>query len=205
MLLYAPMEILILVYKADFCMDLPCRDRLFIFNKRSVSHSYLFDELFEEVIHLLLHVKSGELYPVDFLPLQPVDVKRGMKSWDQAFNWGIYFGYRNVELYKLVIRGNDNIQGVIALERKADHVYIHLIESAPHNRFDKIFDFVGETLVAFACQRSLDLGYEGFVALDAKTHLIAYYARNMLATHIGGGRMIINEANARKLIMLYLK
>ncbi|GGG18194.1 hypothetical protein [Paenibacillus aceti] len=154
---------------------------------------------------MLLHVKSGELYPVEFLPLQPVDIKRGMRGWEKAFNWDIYFGYRNAELYKLVIRGNDYIQGVIALERKADHVYIHLIESAPHNRFDTVFDFVGETLVSFACQRSLDLGYEGFVALDAKTHLIAYYARNMLATHIGGGRMIINEANARKLIMLYLK
>lgn len=154
---------------------------------------------------MLLHVKSGELYQVDFHPLQPVDIKQGMRGWEKSFNWSIYFGYRNVELYKLVIQGNDEIQGAIALERKADHVYVHLIEGAPHNRFHKVFDFVGETLVAFACQRSYDFGFEGFVALDAKTHLIAYYARNMLAMHIGGGRMIINEANARKLIMLYLK
>ncbi|MGG1880327.1 hypothetical protein ABDI30_22530 [Paenibacillus cisolokensis] len=154
---------------------------------------------------MLVHIKNKELYAVNFLPLLLHDLQGNMAEWEDTFDWGIYFTYRNVELHKLVIQGDDMIQGAIALERREDHVYVHLIESAPHNRFGKIFDFVGETLIAFACQRSLDLGFEGFVAFDAKTQLIAYYARNMFATHIGGGRMIINETNARKLIMLYLK
>lgn len=89
-------------------------------------------------IHLLVHIKSGELYPVNFLPLHPYDLQGDMAKGEDAFDWNIYFGFRNVELYKLVIQGNDVMQGAIALERREDHVYIHLIESAPHNRFDKV-------------------------------------------------------------------
>jgi hypothetical protein len=90
------------------------------------------------------------------------------------------------------------------LGRKEDHVYIHLIESAPRNLFDKVFDFVGEHLTAFACKRSMDAGYDGFVALHSKTRLTSYYQKNMLAQHIGGGNMIITESSAERLVMLYL-
>ena len=40
----------------------------------------------------------------------------------------------NKEVYKLTIINNLNIiQGIISLEVKTDHVYMHLIESAPFN------------------------------------------------------------------------
>jgi hypothetical protein len=155
---------------------------------------------------LLLHVDSNELYPVSFLSLQPYDVEQQMHNWDKAFDWTVYFGQPGVEVYKMVVAGNDEIQGAIALERKVDHVYIHLIESAPHNRFGNTFDFVGEHLVSFACKRSMDLGHNGFAAFRSKTRpsLLAYYIRDMHAQHIGGGNMIISESVAEELIMLYL-
>lgn len=155
---------------------------------------------------MLLHIRSGETYPVTFLLLQPYDVEDHMQDWDEAFDWSIYFGQPGIEVYKMIVTGNDDIQGAIALERKADHVYVHLIESAPGNRFDKVFDLVGEHMIAFACKRSKDLGYDGFVAFRSKTKrsLMSFYMYNCGAQHIGGGNMVIIEPVAERLIMLYL-
>ncbi|MNW48353.1 hypothetical protein D3C74_257160 [compost metagenome] len=152
---------------------------------------------------MLLHVKSGELYPVNFLPLHPLDIKQGMRNWEKAFNWSIYFGYRNVELYKLVIRGNDDIQGVIALERKLDHVYVHLIESAPRNRKYRVFKRVGLHLIAFACKRSMELGHDGAIALDSKSHLIDYY-KGIGGRQLGDRYFVFDELAAERLVRLYL-
>jgi len=155
---------------------------------------------------VLLHSMSNESYPVSFLLLQPYDVVNHMHNWDEAFDWSVYFGKPGFEVYKMVVTGNDEIQGAIALERKGDHVYIHLIEGAPHNRLDKIFKYVGLHLIAFSCKRSMELGYDGFVALRSKTHprLMYYYTHVVGAMHIGGGNMIIDESVAKRLIMLYL-
>ncbi len=66
---------------------------------------------------VLLHSRSCETYPVSFLSLQPYDIKDQMHDWNEAFDWTVYFGHRGVEVYKMVICGNDVILGVIALER----------------------------------------------------------------------------------------
>lgn len=155
---------------------------------------------------LLFHTRNNELYPIQFTSLQPRDVKKQMADWEKAFDWTIYFGQPYVEAYKLTVTGNNAIQGALAIERKEDHVYIHLIESAPHNRLGKEFDWVGEHLIAFACQRSKDLGLDGFVSFQSenKARLINHYMRNIGAKHIGGGLMIISESVAENLIMLYL-
>jgi hypothetical protein len=60
------------------------------------------------------------------------------------------------DVYKLTITNNQNIiQGLISLEVKPDHVYMHLIESAPFN-FGKQKTYLGVSgnLVAFACKLS---------------------------------------------------
>ncbi len=54
------------------------------------------------------------------------------------------------------------LQGAIALERREDLVWVHLIESVPFKR--KEFDLIGEHLIAFVCKRSMELGFEGAVA-----------------------------------------
>ncbi|WP_026021464.1 hypothetical protein [Paenibacillus senegalensis] len=151
---------------------------------------------------MLLHMRSGETYPVTFLALHPYDIKNQMRDW--VFNWSVYFNHPEVEVYKMVINGNNVIQGAIALEGRKDHVYIHLIESLPNNR--KELDLIGEHLIAFACKRSIELGHEGFVMLQSKTKegLISFYVNHIGAQHIGRGHMIISDAVANRLIMLYL-
>ena len=57
---------------------------------------------------------------------------------------------------------------------------MHLIESAKFNKGKgKMYLGVPGNLVAFACKVSVDKGYEGFVAFDAKSALIKHYEQSL--------------------------
>jgi len=153
---------------------------------------------------VLFNIRNGETYPVSFLALRQEDIKNQMYDWEENFDWSIYLGQRGIEVYKMVIRGNDVIQGVIALEPREDHVWVYLIESIPDERKD--LDLIGEHLMAYACKRSMELGFEGATAFQSKIkeRLILFYKNDVGASDIGGGHMIIDESVAEHLVMLYL-
>lgn len=68
------------------------------------------------------------------------------------------------------------IQGLISLKPNYDHVFVHLIESAKFNQGKaKQYAGVPGNLFAFACKRSFDLGYGGFVTFVPKTQLVQHY------------------------------
>lgn len=125
---------------------------------------------------MLLHAKSNEEYPTIYenLSLYEIQTLVTRSGWEQAFDWQEYFnGDLSVEVFKLMIRGSTRIEGIVALQIREDHVFVLLAESAPHNRSDdREFYRVGGHLFAIACQRSIDSGLDGYVALDAKTNLI---------------------------------
>ncbi|GGH79753.1 hypothetical protein [Saccharibacillus endophyticus] len=103
---------------------------------------------------MLIHNQSGRRYPVHFEKLKLIEIRQEMNSWEENFDWTSYFkadDHSNIQVYKMTIQNQTRIEGAIALEIREDHIYIHLIESAPHNRKGKIFDLVGEHLIAFAC------------------------------------------------------
>ena len=112
-----------------------------------------------------------------------------------------------VDVYKLTITNNPNIiQGLISLEVKSDHVYMHLLESAPFNKGKtKVYMGVPGNWVAFACKLSFQLGFEGFVSFTAKTILIKHYEDSLGAYHIGGHKMIIPTHSAKILTDKYFK
>jgi hypothetical protein len=98
------------------------------------------------------------------------------------FNWKKEFKERNRWVYKLVLAGDTKIQGLISLEPISHQQFIelHLIESAPHNHpKHKQFEGVGGNLVAFACKMSFELGFDGFVAFNAKTSLVQHYVDSL--------------------------
>ena len=108
-------------------------------------------------------------------------------------------------LYKLVIQDNpDIIQGIVSIEDKSDHIFMHLIES---NRFNKgskkLYVGVPGNFVAFVCKVSFENGYEGFVSFESKTKLIDHYKRTLGAFVIAGKIMAIDTAASRKLIEHY--
>ena len=83
---------------------------------------------------------------------------------------------------------------------------MHLSESAKFNiGKNKVYLGVPGNLVAFACKVSVDKGYEGFLAFDAKTALIKHYEQSLHATHFRGLRMFIETSAALRLISQYFK
>jgi hypothetical protein len=88
----------------------------------------------------------------------------------------------------LTIEGNANIpQGLLSISDYGDHIFMHLIESAPFNfGKPKLYEGVPGNLVAFACKASVEKGYEGFVSFFSKTKLIAHYEKILQAVHVGG-------------------
>ena len=83
---------------------------------------------------------------------------------------------------------------------------MHLIESSKFNKGkEKVYLGVPGNLVAYACKVSVDNGYEGFLAFDAKTAMIKHYEQSLFATHFRGLRMFIETGAALKLISQYFK
>jgi hypothetical protein len=98
------------------------------------------------------------------------------------------------------------IHGLLCLEDKNDHIFIHLVESANFNKgTNKMYLGVAGNLFAYACKLSFEKGYEGYVAFDSKSALIDHYKNKLGATHFKGQRMYIETVNALKLVEKYFQ
>lgn len=135
------------------------------------------------------------------------DLKTVTKKNGWVFEWKYELNQADREVYKLTIAENVNvIQGLISLEIKSDHVYMHLVESAPFNKGgQKVYSGVPGNLVAFACRLSFQRGFEGNISFVSKTSLINHYIETLGAFHAGGRLMIIESNAALRLINRYFK
>ncbi|HMU13437.1 MAG TPA: hypothetical protein PKE53_05495 [Flavobacteriales bacterium] len=133
--------------------------------------------------------------------------KRLIRKKDWVFNWHAELGNAQREVYRVSIEDNPHIiQGLISIGDMGDHIRMHLIESASHNRGrGKLFVGVPGNLVAKACQISFDKGYEGYVNFIAKTVLIEHY-KVMLGAHVwAGNTMYLDTSASRNLVDRYMK
>ena len=70
---------------------------------------------------------SGDCFKTDVLPMDSEDIKN-LVSKDWFFNWKVENERKEKLVYKLVILDNSSIiQGLISLQDKDDHIYMHLI------------------------------------------------------------------------------
>jgi len=147
---------------------------------------------------------DGNVYDTEVIQLT-VEDRHQIKKKDWRFDWHAELLNANRQVQKLVICNNVSIiQGLLSLEVKTDHVYLHLIESAFFNRGkDKIYVGVPGNLVAFACKISFACGFTGYVAFDAKTALIPHYQETLKATHFKGTKMYIETPAALYLVKKY--
>ncbi|HET7360569.1 MAG TPA: hypothetical protein VFI78_01410 [Salinimicrobium sp.] len=153
------------------------------------------------------NIKSGDRFPTEVSLLTKEEAKKLTNKNGWRFDWKNELKIPTREVYKLTITNNpDIVQGVVSLEVKADHVYMHLIESAPFNiGKDKSYLGVPGNLVAFVCKLSFQRGKEGYVSFLAKTKLIAHYKKTLGAKHFGRQLMVINTETALKLTNKYFK
>ena len=161
----------------------------------------------DKLTNSIENVKSGDSFSTEISLLTKAEVKELTRKAGWQFNWMSELKLPSREVYKLTITNNPNIiQGVVSLEVKTDHVYMHLIESAPFNIGKrKTYLGVPGNLVAFACKLSFQRGGEGYVSFLAKTRLIEHYEKSLGAVHIGGRNMVITTETALKLTNKYFK
>jgi hypothetical protein len=149
---------------------------------------------------------SGEVFDTQIKLINKADLKIIKKS-EWQFDWKLEFTTPKNEIYKLTtINNQEIIQGLLSIEDKEDHIFMHLIESVKFNKGkNKLYYGVPGNLVAFACKVSRDKGYEGYVAFDSKTVLIEHYKQTLGATQLIRQRMFIDPVAADKLITRYFK
>lgn len=165
------------------------------------------DFLIDKLANSIENITTGDSFQTEVSLLTTSDLKSITKKNNWVFDWKEEFKQPEREVYKLTIAGNPSIiQGLMSIEIKSDHVYLHLVENAPFNKGkSKVYAGVPGNLVAFACRLSFQRGHEGNVSFLSKTQLIEHYERTLGAFHFGGRIMIIETRAALKLIDKYFK
>lgn len=161
-----------------------------------------FAERVDKLTRSIENALTGESFPTEVRPLS-IAAGRKLKGW--AFDWGREAGTTGLQIFQLNTFDNPTIiHGLISLEPKPDHVFMHLVESAGFNKGrNKVYLGVLGNLVAFACRWSFELGHDGFVSFDSKSVLKAHYEQALGATELGGLRLYLGTPAATALVKRY--
>jgi hypothetical protein len=170
-------------------------------NKKEIGLDFIIDKLTNSIENVV----TGDSFTTEISVITKADIKLITETNGWVFNWRDEVKAPAREVFKLTIVNNSSIiQGLICLEVKFDHVYMHLVESAPFNKGKaKVYAGVLGNLVAFACKFAFQRGFEGNVSFISKTKLIDHYTQTIGAIHIGRQRMLIETQSALKLINKY--
>lgn len=165
------------------------------------------DFIIDKLTNSIENVVTGDSFATDISLLKNTDLKNISKKKGWLFDWKYEFKQPERDVFKLTIVNNSEIiQGLICVEVKEDHVYMHLVESSPFNKGKtKVYSGVPGNLVAFACKLSFQRGHDGNVSFLSKTQLVEHYEKTLGAFHFGGRIMIIETPSALKLINKYFK
>ena len=123
---------------------------------------------------------SGEVFDTMIEQLWPTDSDL-LKDGAWQFDWARELHQKNCEVYKLTtILNRTIIQGLMSLEERNDHIFVHLVENAEFNKGrQKLFEGVPGNLFAFECKMPFEKRYRGDVAFDSKTALIPHYEKSI--------------------------
>ena len=165
------------------------------------------DFVIDQLTNSIQNVVTGDSFATEVSVLTAKDLDGVTKRSGWLFNWKAEIKDPVKDVYKLTIVHNPGIiQGLISLEVKVDHVFMHLVESAPFNKGkEKMYAGVPGNLVAFACKVSFQRGHEGNVSFLSKSQLIEHYEKTLGAIHFGGRVMIIETQSALKLLNKYFQ
>lgn len=171
--------------------------------RQNIELDFLIDKLTKSIENVI----TGDRFQTEVSLVSTSDLRTVTKKNKWLFNWKYEHRQPEREVYKLTIVGNSAIiQGLMCVEIKSDHVYMHLVENAPFNKGqNKMYAGVAGNLVAFACRLSFQRGHEGNVSFLSKSQLIDHYEKSLGAVHFGGRVMIIETNAALKLIDKYFK
>ncbi|MEF2246449.1 hypothetical protein [Paenibacillus sp. IITD108] len=162
----------------------------------------------DELTPCLIHRESGEEYKTIIEPVVTSDLKQLTKKqgWSN-FDWKKEHLTPNRLVYKLMVVGSNDIQGLISFEVAQGYIDVILVESAHWNigSSSQLFSGVGAHLFAYACKVSFELGFEGVIAFTSKTKLVEHYQEKLGAISIGGHLMTIETNAAKYLVDRYFR
>jgi len=172
----------------------------------SIRHSIAQNIEIDRLTDCIVHVESGVEFLTAVVRLKLSDLKGVRKrKGEWQFDWRKEIRIEGRMVYKLTTVADPSIiQGLVSIEAKADHHYLHLVESAPFNfGKNKVYEGVAGNLFAFCCKLSAESGNDGIVAFKSKTLLLEHYRNTLGAQSVGGHTMIIYPEEASYLINKY--
>lgn len=161
----------------------------------------MLNAIIDKLTESIEDARTGHRYGTRILPVATIRSLKLSSRW--LFDWRAEVAVH--EVCQLTIPAiSDTIQGLIALERQAGFVFVHLLESHPQNvGRGKRYIGVPGNLMAHAAHLSFELGFDGVIAFDAKTELIPHYERTLGASRLSSQRMALDTRAARKLVEKY--
>ena len=165
------------------------------------------DEPIDGLTSSIVHQSSGQVFPTtiaaygDLAPNQ----RAALVRW--RFDWSVEVARTGRDVVALLAGASDIVQGLMSMETAKGFILVHLLESAPHNvGQNKLYRGIPGNLFAYASSRSFALGFDGFVAFEAKTELIEHYKLSLGAEQVGSSsRMIIAMPSALELVKQYFQ
>ena len=165
------------------------------------------DIIIDKLTPCLEEVLTGKILQTTFSIATDSDVSNlAKKGW--LFDWTDE-SLAKANIYNLLVKDDDTIQGLVAAEVVKGAVYVHTVESAPHNRgTNKQYIGVGGHLFAIAIKLSVVNGFNGYIFFEAKNlELAEHYSDTIGATRIPSRiheyRMEVLEEIVMKVINAY--
>ncbi len=118
---------------------------------------------------------TGKTYPIDILSIEKSDYKL-LTSSRYFFNWR---EEENHETYKLVIRGQEDILGLVSIDRIPNEwrIHIRLLTVSKENKGkNKKYDKIAGNLLAFVSKLAVkNYGELACISLLSKSSIVKHY------------------------------
>ena len=123
----------------------------------------------------IVEVSTGKIYPIEILPIENTEYKLLSKT-RYFFDWK---KERDQEIYKLVMTGKNDIQGLISVERIPSEwrIHIRLLTVSKENKGKgKIFDKIAGNLITHVAKIAVaEYGELACVSLRPKSSIAQHY------------------------------
>ena len=92
------------------------------------------DFIIDKLTNSIENTLTNEVFDTEIVRMIIIDAKQ-IKKAEWQFDWNKELKDKTKEVYKLTSANNPTIiQGLISVEDKQDHVFMHVIESAKFNK-----------------------------------------------------------------------
>lgn len=134
----------------------------------------------------VVELSTGNIIPIDILPVENADFKSLTKA-RYFFDWKTE---KSQELYKLVLKGQSDILGLISLERIPSEwrIHIRLLTVSKENKGSgKVFDKITGNLIAHVAKIAVaEFGELACISLRPKSSVSPYYISKYNMNVTGG-------------------